>query len=124
MDYHIGGTNSVRGWPLDSKRGKNQFLNTVEYRYSLMDTMDFKIKGISAYVGLQLAAFVDAGIAWDESSQFKRSNFIDGYGIGLRVLFPFVKFVRLDLAWGESNGGVRFHFAIDEKAVMQRRRVR
>jgi outer membrane protein assembly factor BamA len=124
MDFHIGGTNSVRGWELDSMRGKHQFLNTLEYRYSLMDPKDFTIKGITAYLGLQLAAFADVGIAWDRSEQFRRGNFLDGYGFGLRLLFPFIKFLRLDLAWGESDGGVRFHVAIDEKAVMQRRRVR
>ena len=35
-NYHVytfGGINSVRGWEFDARRGKNQFLNTVEYRY-------------------------------------------------------------------------------------------
>jgi outer membrane translocation and assembly module TamA len=75
-------------------------------------------------MGLQAAVFSDFGIAWSDSSEFNYDNFIGGIGVGLRVLIPFVDVIRLDLAWGEPDRGVRNYFAIEPKADRQRRRVR
>ena len=36
-DFHIGGTNTIRGYELDSRSGKNQLINTAEYRYMLVE---------------------------------------------------------------------------------------
>ena len=124
MDFHIGGTNTIRGWDLGARSGKNQFINTVGYRYSLVKPRPFKVFGTQLHLGLQLAAFGDFGSAWDESKEFKWDNFIDGYGFGLRLLVPFVDMIRMDFGWGEPGGGLRFHFALFEKPVMQRSRVR
>ena len=78
--------------------------------------------GLNLYGGIQAAAFSDLGLAWND--QFAASDAIDGYGVGLRVLFPFVDVVRLDLAFGEPGGGARFAFGISLKADKQRDRVR
>lgn len=124
LDFDLGGSNTIRGWTLGASTGKNQLINTIQYRYSLMERRPFKVKGIGLYAGLQLAAFSDFGIAWSESSEFNLENFIGGIGIGLRVLIPFVDVVRIDLAWGECNRGIGSHFAIEPKPERQRRRVR
>ncbi len=123
-DFHIGGTNTIRGWPLDSRSGKNQFINTVEYRFLLTEPRPFSVSFLTAYIGLQLAAFADVGHAWSESNDFAVNQFIDGYGIGLRILLPFVDEIRLDVAWGAPGEGLTFHFGIYPKVVMQRERVR
>jgi outer membrane protein assembly factor BamA len=121
MDYSLGGGNTVRGWEFNSRRGKNQFINSMEYRYTAVETRAFRVFGLSLYAGLALAAFGDAGSAWSESDDFS-SGFIAGGGIGLRVFFPFVNMIRLDFALGDGNAHA--HFGISEKAVAQRNRVR
>lgn len=124
LDFHIGGTNTIRGWGLDARSGKNEFINTVGYRYNLVEPRSFKVFGTHLHLGLQLTAFGDFGNAWNENKEFKLDNFIDGYGFGVRLLVPFVEMIRLDFGWGEPGQGMRFHFALFEKPVMQRFRVR
>lgn len=123
-DFHIGGANTIRGWPLDARAGKHQSINTAEYRYLLTEPRPFSLSFFTAYIGLQLAAFGDFGHAWSEPSDFALNQFIGGYGVGLRVLIPFVDEIRMDAAWGAPGEGVTFHFGIYPKVVMQRQRVR
>jgi outer membrane protein assembly factor BamA len=123
-DFHLGGTNTVRGWRLDSRNGKHQFINTIEYRYALMKPRPLSISSFTVHLGLQLAVFGDLGLAWNESDEFDLDNFIDGYGFGLRLLVPFVQMVRFDVGFGEPGRGMTVHIALFEKAVMQRARVR
>jgi len=123
-DIHLGGTNSVRGWSdLRARNGKNQFINTVEYRYDLVKPRSFRVFGANLYGGLKLAAFGDIGTVWNESEQFS-NNFIGGAGVGLRVIVPFIQMIRLDFAFGQRGEGLVPHFGIREKAFYHRRRVR
>ena len=122
MQFGIGGGNSVRGWELGSRVGKNQAIGTVEYVYSVVPMRSFTVFGRNLYGGIQAAAFSDVGLAWTD--HFSASDAIDGYGVGLRLLFPFVDVVRLDLAFGEPGGGARFTVGIRLKADKQRDRVR
>ncbi len=124
QDFHLGGTNSIRGWGLDSARGKNQFINTIEYRYNLMAPKAWKVFGVSFYLGLQVALFSDLGRAWGDSPGFDGDKWVDGYGFGIRLLVPFVDMIRLDFAFGEPGQRLGSHFGILEKAIQQRRRVR
>ena len=123
LQYNLGGTNTIRGWTLGAREGKNQFINTLEYRYELMPPKSGKIFGFSGFLGIQLAAFGDLGSAWSDGEQFMPS-FIGGYGFGIRAIIPFVNMVRLDFGWGEAGAGVQFAVGVMEKADMQRRRVR
>lgn len=123
-DIHLGGTNSIRGWSdLRARDGKNQFINTLEYRYDLVKPKPFKVFGQNFYGGLKLAVFGDIGTVWNRSDQFSK-NFIGGVGVGLRVVVPFIQMIRLDLAYGESGQGLVPHFGIREKAFYHPRRVR
>jgi outer membrane protein assembly factor BamA len=122
-DFQIGGTNSVRGWDSNARRGNNQFLNTVEYRYELLPPKAFRVYKFGLYVGLHLAAFADLGTAWSESNDFTR-NMIAGGGFGLRVLVPIVDTVRLDLGFGQSGTLLHHHIHIREKAHFSRDRIR
>jgi outer membrane translocation and assembly module TamA len=74
-------------------------------------------------MGLQLAAFGDAGTAWSNSEEFGQ-NWIAGGGLGLRLLMPAILMIRADVAYGEEGAGVRFMVGTREKAVAQRQRVR
>jgi len=121
QDFHLGGANTIRGWGLDSSRGKNQSINTLEYRYDLMVPRAFSIFGFTIYFGLQAALFADLGIAWDDS---QGNRWLDGYGFGIRLLVPFVDMVRIDFAFGEPGAGLTNQFGIGAKAVQQRKRIR
>ena len=122
-DYSLGGENTIRGWPFGSRRGKNQFINTLEYRHSIVPSRDFKLFGFNFYAGLAVAVFGDVGAVWTESSDFA-DRFIGGGGVGLRIVAPFVNLIRLDLAFGEPSGDAFLQLGVNEKFVTQRNRVR
>jgi len=123
LDYHVGGTNSVRGWELDARSGKNQMLGTVEVTYSLGD---FGLKRLlsSSNVDIQVAVFGDLGIAWNEPDEFSKDQFISGGGVGVRLVSPLLKVLRLDFALGETGAEVSFHVGYPSKPDAQRLRVR
>jgi len=122
-DFHIGGANTIRGWDIGAREGKNQMINTLEYRYDVLKIRSFRVFGIGLYAGVQVAAFGDLGTAWNDSDDFTR-NFIGGGGFGVRLLFPYVRVIRLDFGFGQSGMGISPHFGIREKAYNQRFRVR
>jgi outer membrane protein assembly factor BamA len=121
MDFAIGGSNTVRGWDFNARRGKNQFINSLEYRYMAVPTRAFRVFGVGLYAGLAIAAFGDMATAWTVSDDFS-SGLIGGGGIGLRLFLPFVNMIRLDFAMGDGN--THGHLGINEKSVAQRNRVR
>jgi outer membrane protein insertion porin family len=123
--FGIGGTNTVRGWEFASRRGKNQFINTVEYRITLLEPrmlllpLNIKYRG-----GLSVALFGDVGIGWGDHIPFSAENFIGGFGLGVRLLIPIVGVMRIDVGWGQSGKGIFLHLGAFEKPVMTRKRVR
>jgi len=121
--FWVGGTNSVRGWDLGARSGKNQMINTVEYRYEILAPRAFRVFGIGLYSGIHIAAFGDLGTAWGESDEFT-GNFIGGGGFGVRLLFPFIQMFRFDFGFGQHGIRPVPHFGIREKAYYQRLRVR
>ena len=121
LDYALGGANSVRGWDFNARRGKNQFIASLEYRYMLFPTRTIRVFGVNFYGGLALAVFGDAGKAWGNVEQ-PGQDAIGGGGIGLRVYVPYVSLLRLDFALGD--GGFHRTLGINEKAVAQRNLIR
>ena len=120
--FGIGGTNSVRGWALGSRIGKNQAIATVEY-----SVIDCARPAIHLVRAPPLRRHSSRRVQRRRSGvdrPFPASDAIDGYGVGLRLLVPFVDVVRLDLAFGEPGGGARFGVGIKLKADKQRDRVR
>lgn len=124
LQFALGGANTVRGWTLGSRNARNQYIATAEYTYVLRDVTPFSVFGANAYVGLQLAAFSDVGLAWNASSDFRLGSAIDGYGVGLRALVPFVDLIRVDVTFGEPGQGATAYFGVSLKATRQRQRVR
>jgi outer membrane protein assembly factor BamA len=115
----------VRGWEFASRNGKNQFINTVEYRVSLFRPRLLRLPfNIDYRGGLQFALFADMGIGWSESDQFADKNFIGGGGFGIRFLLPIFGMARMDFAWGQSGQGIFLHLGAFEKPVVTRKRVR
>ena len=124
LQFALGGANTVRGWNLGSIRGRNQFIGTVEYTYTVQPVRAFSVAGMNFYAGLQLAAFGDVGLAWNDHRDFKAASAIDGYGVGLRLQVPFVDLLRFDVAWGEPGEGAMAYVGVSFKAARQRERVR
>lgn len=122
-DFHIGGTNTVRGWDIDSRRGKNQSIAVMEYGFMVLERKIVRVGKIQMDMGIQLAVFGDVGTAWNESQGYQ-DNFIAGGGVGLRLIMPTVGMVRFDFASGQPEVGIQFHIGSKERATAQRFRVR
>lgn len=122
--FGIGGSNSIRGYGVGTKVGKNQFLNTVEYRWNFVQPRPFTWFGFTASIGMQLAVFTDFGSVWNTREEFS-PNFLWSGGTGLRLIVPYVGLVRCDVGVQDSyDPYVRFHLATGEKAARARERVR
>lgn len=119
MDYVLGGANTVRGWDFASRRGKNQFISSLEVRRTVVATRPLRVFGFNFYGGVALAAFGDVGSAWGSSDD--TSGTIGGAGIGLRLFVPYVDVIRIDFGYGNSFQAL---VGVGEKAVAQRNRVR
>jgi outer membrane protein assembly factor BamA len=92
LTYYLGGANTIRGYALEdlgpSLNGKNQLLTTAEYNFKLVDLARRDFFKWSFSLGLELAVFADAGIAWSESHDFGWKRYRAGLGAGLRLLVP------------------------------------
>lgn len=124
LQFALGGANSVRGWGLGERLARNQFIGSLEYAYIARPVTAFSVAGLNLYAGVQVVGFGDLGMVWNDHSDLTASSAIGGYGVGLRLLVPFVDVIRLDLAWGEPGEGTSAYFAISLKAARQRQRVR
>ncbi len=123
--FGIGGSSTVRGWEYAARKGKNQFINTLEYRITLLKSRAIKLPfNIDYRIGLGFAVFGDLGIGWDDPYQFKSNNFIGGAGFGIRLLMPVLGMLRFDVGWGQKGQGIFLHIGAFEKPVMTRKRVR
>ena len=122
-EYQIGGTNSIRGWHSDARIGKNQFINTLEYRYEVLPPKAFRVYKLGLYAGMQLVAFADLGTVWSQGPDFT-GNMIAGGGFGIHFLVPFVDTVRMDFGFGQAGTGIHPHIHIREKPRYSRNRIR
>jgi len=73
---------------------------------------------------VQVVGFADLGLAWNSNDDFDTSAAIDGYGVGVRFLVPFVDVIRIDVGWGQPGRGAIGYFGVSLKAARQRQRVR
>ena len=68
--------------------------------------------------GLSFVIFSEFGFIANQMNDINKIMPMQGYGAGVRIPFPIVSVVRLDLAWGYRSGlwnpGV-IHFGIGQK---------
>ena len=127
MDFHLGGSNTIRGYDLNELghrlRGSNQLLTTVEYRFPLIEKREYTLLGLAADLGLAGALFTDTGLAWSREEEFAFDRARTGYGLGLRLLMPAVDMSRFDIGF-DGEGNWRLHLAVFSKMTGQRFRLR
>jgi translocation and assembly module TamA len=102
--FRTGGDNTVRGYAFESI-GVQQGDAVVGGRRLAVASAEY-IRWVGDAWGL--AAFVDAGDAWDSGV---RPSLALGYGVGARLRTP-IGPIRADLAYGERNNGFRLHFSV------------
>lgn len=123
QQFGIGGVNTIRGCDLGGVIGKNQFINTAEYRRTLIAQHGIRVFGVNLPFGLQGTAFTDFGSAWSTEEEFT-DGFILGYGVGLRFILPYIDAARLEVAAGREGEGIKVLVATGEKADRARWRIR
>jgi translocation and assembly module TamA len=102
--FRTGGDQTVRGYAFESLGvqqgeaivgGRRMAVGSIEYTHWIGD-------------GWGVAAFFDAGNAWDDSRLLKIAK---GYGVGPRVRTP-IGPIRADLAYGQETKKIRLHFSV------------
>jgi translocation and assembly module TamA len=102
--FRTGGDWTVRGYAFESLGvsegdaivgGRRLFVTSAEYTHWVGENWG-------------LAAFIDAGDAWDDGERFKAAL---GYGLGVRVRTP-IGPARIDLAYGRETRELRLHISI------------
>ncbi|OAI51191.1 hypothetical protein AYO46_08465 [Betaproteobacteria bacterium SCGC AG-212-J23] len=102
--FRTGGDTTVRGYAFESL-GVQQGDAVVGGRRMAVASAEYT-RWIGEAWGL--AAFVDAGDAWDSGVRFSPAL---GYGVGARVRTP-IGPIRADLAYGERAHDFRVHFSV------------
>ena len=107
LRFFAGGDNNLRGYPYQSLGPKNPSGKVVGGKNLLVGTLEFEK---ALYPSWGLAAFYDAGNAFDDFSQLQVKQ---NAGLGLRIYTP-VGPIRLDLArqFGETDNQYRVSFSV------------
>ena len=127
LQYHLGGANSIRGYdPIElgtQLYGKNQYIFTFEYGFPVRPIREYRLFKWTISLGLDVAAFLDHGLAWNEAEEISLKRSRTGIGAGFRLLVPGMEQFRFDFGVGEG-GELQFHFASGAKMPAQRNRIR
>ena len=102
--FRTGGDTTVRGYAFESL-GVKEGDAIVPGRYYGAASVE-ATRWLNDSLGI--AAFVDAGNAFDRSADFRAAV---GYGVGARLRTPIGPF-RLDVAYGQQSRQVRLHFSV------------
>lgn len=95
--YTLGGSDSLRGYKLNTFSGDQTLLTQIEYRIPFMDNLTGVI-------------FLDGGQTWDRDQDIKLDNLNYGKGLGIRVNTPIGQ-IRLDYGWNDEQRGTA-HFSL------------
>ena len=123
---YFGNSSTIRGWsPPDSnlylagkqpfRFGHDSFLFSMEFRHELIPK---RATQVGTEFGLSLVIFSEFGVIANQWNDINKIIPMQGYGAGIRIPFPIVSVIRVDLAWGYRsrlwNPGV-IHFGIGQK---------
>ncbi len=117
--FELGGMNGLRGFDRKTIRGSNMVLGSIEYRFPLLDNLDWKFfDNIMGIEGVSGVAFFDAGQSW--YAHLRDSRLYKDAGVGLRLHVNIGSMlekiiVRLDAAQAinETDDGTHYWFGIN-----------
>jgi outer membrane protein assembly factor BamA len=110
-EVRLGGPGSLRGVENGRYRGFHRWIGTVEWRYKFLPRVVFDVPIINEFdIGLGLVTFLDSGLVWYGSDDFKLDNFHGTAGVGLRFYSPIRDVMRFDFGF-TASGTYRFHLA-------------
>ena len=123
---YFGGSYSGRGWPLPDRGSyspsRQSFRFGHEYVHASLELRkDIIPKFSTAYkieTGLSVVGFVDAGLIASDWSRLPDQQIMAGTGFGIRIPFPMIDVVSLDLGWGFRQGkwnSPALHWGITQK---------
>jgi Tol biopolymer transport system component len=86
--FFMGGSWSLRGWPLNSIRGSKMWQANAEFRFPLLNIVALRFPlGIGFdFPGIKGAVFFDAGKAWDQKYVDRMTYGSIGAGVRMTVL--------------------------------------
>ena len=95
--FFMGGSWSLRGWPLNSIRGSKMWQANAELRFPLLNVVALRFPlGIALdFPGIRGGIFFDAGNAWDTKENYGSTKGSIGAGVRMNVLGLIV--LRYDL---------------------------
>ncbi len=95
--FFMGGSWSLRGWPLNSIRGSKMWQTNAELRFPLLNVVALRFPlGIGFdFPGIRGALFFDAGNAWDNKQNYGITR--GSIGAGVRMNFLGVIVLRYDM---------------------------
>lgn len=85
--FFMGGSWSLRGWPLNSIRGSKMWQANAEFRFPLLNIVAMRFPfGIGFdFPGIKGAVYMDAGKAWDRSYSGRMTYGSIGAGVRMTV---------------------------------------
>jgi outer membrane protein assembly factor BamA len=112
MNY-IGFSERVRGHFYNVREGKHVQIAGIETRFNIIPIryFSFNLPAIppqyltNLKFGLSAALFIDTGIVWDKSNEYKYDNFTTGFGLGLHLHLPYVEVFRFDYGFDRNWKG-------------------
>jgi outer membrane protein assembly factor BamA len=106
LQPRVGGSATLRGYPLDRFYGRGLMVLSLEYR-------------IRAHPNLQFYPFLDEGQIFDRTEDLSWLNWHRTYGFGFRVRSPAGTLLRLDFAWGGEGTQVHIVFGDREQPPLR-----
>jgi hypothetical protein len=98
----IGGSATLRGFPLDRFHGRNMILTTIEYRFLIHPNMEVEI-------------FHDSGQIYEHTHNLSFFDWQRNYGVGFRLRSATGTQFRFELA--SSSEGVSVHFTFGDRPI-------
>jgi outer membrane protein assembly factor BamA len=112
----LGGAETLRGYPERRFAGYHRWHGTIEWRYAYLRKKVFRLPIVKQFdVGLSFLTFIDGGIVWRGSHDFRADQLHGTGGAGILFYSPIRDVLRLDFGFSlegdarfEAGTGIRF----------------
>ena len=106
----FGFSERIRGHFNESESGNHLLSTGLAIRFPLMKLRYFNMPTVllpesstrNMKFGINGGIFGESGIVWSKKDEFKKENFINGFGFGVHFLLPYIEVLRIDMAFDEK----------------------